>query len=69
MFWGLTSHLLFAEDTLIFNEADLDHLRHLWCLFLCLEAVSRLKVNLANSVSLSKWSNDQGTFPTLLLIF
>jgi hypothetical protein len=29
------SHLLFSDDTLIFCWADLDHLRHLRCLFLC----------------------------------
>jgi hypothetical protein len=43
------SHLLFADDTLIFSGADPDHLRHLRCLFLCFEAVSGLKVNLAKS--------------------
>jgi hypothetical protein len=41
------SHLLFVDNTLIFNGADPDHLRHMWCLFLCFEALSNLKVNLA----------------------
>jgi hypothetical protein len=40
-------HLLFADDTLIFGRDDLDHLRHMWCLFLCFEVVPSLKVNLA----------------------
>ena len=32
--------------TLIFSRVALDHQRHLWCLLLCFEAVSSLKVNL-----------------------
>jgi hypothetical protein len=43
-------HLLFADDTLTFNGVDPNHLRHLQCLFLCFEAISGLKVNLAKSV-------------------
>jgi hypothetical protein len=41
------SHFLFADDTLIFSGVGLDHLHLLWCLFLCFEAVSGMKVNLA----------------------
>jgi len=42
--------LFFADDTLIFSGADPNHLRHLRCFFfLCFEAVSGLKVNLAKS--------------------
>jgi len=44
------SHLLFADDMLIFSRADPDRLRHLWCLILCFEVVSSLKVNLAKLV-------------------
>jgi len=44
------SHLLFADDTLVFYVAIPNHLRHLRVLFLSFEAVSGLKINLAKSV-------------------
>jgi hypothetical protein len=43
------SHLLFADDTLIFCNASSSKLRYLRSLFLLFEAVSGLKVNLAKS--------------------
>jgi hypothetical protein len=43
------SHLLFADDTLIFCDASSSKLRYLRSLFLLFEAVSGLKVNLAKS--------------------
>lgn len=43
------SHLLFANDTLIFCEAYHEHLCHLCCLSLCSKAVSRLRTNLSKS--------------------
>lgn len=45
----LLSHLLLANDTLIFYEGNTNHLRHLHSLFLCFEAISGLKINLAKS--------------------
>ena len=42
------SHLLFADDTLVFFYADLDQLHHLRCNLLCFEAVSGLRINLVS---------------------
>jgi len=44
------SHLLFADDTLVFCGANSDHLHYLRLLLLSFEAVSGLKINLAKSV-------------------
>jgi hypothetical protein len=44
------SHLLLANDILVFSEANPDHLRYLRVLLVCFEAVSGLKVNLAKSL-------------------
>ena len=43
------SHLLFADDTLIFSDANPDHIFHIWLLFTWFEAVSGLKINLCKS--------------------
>jgi hypothetical protein len=45
----ILSHVLFADYTLIFCEANCEQFRNLWCLFLCFEAMSGLKINLSKS--------------------
>jgi hypothetical protein len=47
------TYLLLVDDTLVFCEANPDHLHYLCVLSLCLEAVSGLKVNLAKSILVS----------------
>ena len=40
------SHLLFADDTLVFCEASHDHIQALRALHLCFEVISGLKASL-----------------------
>ena len=42
----LISHLLFADDTLVFYKPSQDHLTYLSWLFMWFEAVSGLRINL-----------------------
>jgi hypothetical protein len=43
------SHVLFADDTLVFCGATRDQLYHLKGVLLCFEVVSRLRINLGKS--------------------
>ena len=43
------SHLLFADDTLVFRGADASQISHMGALLVCFEAVSGLQVNLSKS--------------------
>jgi hypothetical protein len=52
------SHLLFANDTLVFCGADASQISHLGALLVCFKAVSELKVNLSKSTLVSVGSLD-----------
>lgn len=45
----MVSHILYADDTLVFCDANLTQVGYLRCVLLCFEAVSGLKVNLGKS--------------------
>jgi hypothetical protein len=45
----VVSHLLFADDTLVFCGADESQIRHIGALLVCFEAISGLKVNMSKS--------------------
>ena len=45
----MISHLLFADDTLVFCKPDVSNLGYLKCILLLFEAMSGLRVNLSKS--------------------
>jgi hypothetical protein len=53
------SHLLFADDTLVFCGADDSQIRYMGALLVCFEAVSGLKVNLSKSALIPVGSLDE----------
>ncbi|XP_035551157.1 uncharacterized protein LOC118349717 [Juglans regia] len=61
------SHLLFVDDTLIFCDAEQDHLRALKALLRCFEATSGLRVNFDKSklVPVGTFSTTQQLVSTL----
>jgi hypothetical protein len=52
------SHLLFANDTLVFCGADASQISHMGAFLVCFKAVSGLKVNLSKSTLASVGSLD-----------
>ena len=50
---ALVSHLLFADDTLVFCEASQDQMAYLRWLLMWFEAISGLRINLDKSEILS----------------
>lgn len=45
----MVSHILYADDTLLFCDVDPTQVGYFRCVLLCFEAVSGLKVNLGKS--------------------
>ena len=59
----MVSHLLFADDTLIFCDANIDQMLILRTMLIWFEAVSSLKVNLGKSKLVAVLGCQQGSLP------
>ena len=59
----MVSHLLFADDTLIFCDANIDQMLILRTMLIWFEAVSSLKVNLGKSELVAILGCKQGSLP------
>ena len=53
------SHLLFADDTILFCDAKVEQVLHVRLLLLCFQAVTSLKVNVAKSEMVPEVNNVQ----------
>ena len=52
------SHLLFANDTILFCDANVEQILHIWMLLLCFQAVTSLKVNVCKSETIPIGAGD-----------
>ena len=59
----MVSHLLFADDTLIFCDANIDQMLILRTMLIWFEAMSSLKVNLGKSKLVAVLGCQQGSLP------
>ncbi|XP_026378649.1 uncharacterized protein LOC113273095 [Papaver somniferum] len=63
----LISHLQFADDTLIFLDADIEQIKNLRLILLSFEQLTSLKINFAKSTIYGvSYSNDLAQFSNLL---
>ncbi|XP_026420308.1 uncharacterized protein LOC113316311 [Papaver somniferum] len=63
----MISHLQFADDTLIFLDADIDQIKHLRLLLLAFEQLTGLKINFAKSQNFGVgYDGDLSQFYSLL---
>ena len=66
--WVHVSHLLFADDTLIFSDANPEHIFNLRLLFTWFEAISGLRINFNKSERLRINFNKSEMVPVGIVI-